>query len=684
MNEWSGAVNDREFLSIVHRHFEEYLGDVLPYVDICKVAGIEAATKIAAQMDVSADAFAEKVLQEFLSEFGDKYKTLPIASRVDEWVKSNYEFWRHDAPIGDLFPASLLKEYPELQDWRLPLDQNLAMADQRTQDFLRESDYIYLGKYIHGDDSQRRLREFIRDEYIDKGTAIGRNPDAIAEFKRQFKEYADYEDWKVRRIIDTSVNQTRNFAHIRSLQQVGAEIMEIAGPNDNLTCSYCANMLGRKFRVGAMAAAVDRVVSTNPESLPVVKPFLSSQLNDPRELKAWSDENLESRFGLTATPPYHPHCRHRVIISEISAAAIDELSGQAEATEKMNERRIPGVIPPEKDGLETDAAKGFKNLSGLLEGGNPKAIKDEVRTRKDIISKDFADMVRVRFEKDRAFSKKWNHHMPPRMVDRIRGAKGLSEILEIIDGDISFSVTSKPAEFLLDMIEGAGGHHRRTNKRIINGMLEKLTTANGLPIPKGAEALKKYEDMGELFKKRVSELKKSLDPIGVFHPSILQNVAQKLDGEKSVFEIGLKNLAVNEFGRTYPGLARRILIEIAPQSLDDSTFFAKVVAHELIHHGERSHEFSLRPFSHWIMETDNRNKKIYWRDYAREKQYRSYQERMTTTAELPYLLMEMGKFKKDRPLWKKYNYNDDDIMKDTEGWNFLWGMVRGFYADIYK
>lgn len=181
----------------------------------------------------------------------------------------------------------------------------LDLDDFRTMTYLQNSDNLYLGKYITDPDVKAKVNAYINENYINGYLPIGNNKAALTKFQNEFAKDLDLLGWKIRRIIDTTVNKTRNYAHIQYLDQAAITKYEIMEINDQLTCDYCAHMDGKTFDVSVTKKKIKKEAKNGPGDVSTISPFITTQkIGDVQKMNA---SQLQSA-GFNC-PPYHPHCR---------------------------------------------------------------------------------------------------------------------------------------------------------------------------------------------------------------------------------------------------------------------------------------------------------------------------------------------------------------------------------------
>lgn len=183
-------------------------------------------------------------------------------------------------------------------------------VDYRTMEFLEESDQQYLGQFITDEDTIKRINSFI-DEAFEEGTGVFGNSDTLNNFVREFNNKLNLEVWKIRRIIETTMSTSRSFASIQYMGQADTDTYEVAEVLDTRTCRYCQHLDGKVFSVDSSIDMIGRVVSNDSGEIANYKPFATvEKINNFEQL---TNAQLQSR-GFT-TPPFHPHCRGRVIVN---------------------------------------------------------------------------------------------------------------------------------------------------------------------------------------------------------------------------------------------------------------------------------------------------------------------------------------------------------------------------------
>jgi SPP1 gp7 family putative phage head morphogenesis protein len=180
----------------------------------------------------------------------------------------------------------------------------LSIPDFRAISYAEKLHDFYLGKFFRGDREIRlRIVKWFSKYYLEEGNPIGRGQAGIREFLDRFGEYIQPQtEWKVRQIIDTSVNFLRNSARIRAMQKARIKRYRWDAVGDRLTCKTCRSFDGRTWEVTEAVRILDAIESSeDPRAIVDYKPFVTTPYKGP-------SSQAPSRL-----PPLHPHCRCRIV-----------------------------------------------------------------------------------------------------------------------------------------------------------------------------------------------------------------------------------------------------------------------------------------------------------------------------------------------------------------------------------
>ncbi len=178
-------------------------------------------------------------------------------------------------------------------------------ADVRAVDFLTKLDSLYISKYIQNPDAVNVVTEFLKEQYLEGGAGLfGRTaPETLQGFRDLFSQkLSDLEDWQLRRITDTAVQRVRNWAHVSQLNDAGAvnlKIIEMPG-----CCDFCDTMNGKTISVPNAYQKMSEQMDMTPEE------YIEDLKANPPTL-----DRIQSSIDQGMLPPWHPHCRGRVIIA---------------------------------------------------------------------------------------------------------------------------------------------------------------------------------------------------------------------------------------------------------------------------------------------------------------------------------------------------------------------------------
>lgn len=238
------------------------------------------------------DAILYTLYTRFKGEFTDKMQTT-----ISKFVSDAYTFFRKDKTVfGTVTETG--KAVP---------NGAFNTIDYRALEYFKNSDSFYLGKFITDDDLKSQITQYIQDEYLTRNLPIGNNTKALSAFKEKFGDIMEGQDWKLRRIIDTTVSKMRNTAAVNYMNQAEVESFEVVGVTDRLQCAYCKNMQGKTFSVSRAVNSINNLVKSEPELVGMDSPFITAIYKKPDDMKELTGDQLQDA-GVT-TPPFHSHCR---------------------------------------------------------------------------------------------------------------------------------------------------------------------------------------------------------------------------------------------------------------------------------------------------------------------------------------------------------------------------------------
>jgi len=266
----------------------------------------------------AASRKASKQISEALAKLGKGATEVEIIDTVIYTLYNNWDnnFKKPQKKVVRNFVASAYKEFRS--------DKSIFGAaaseapkfsfnaiDRRAIDYYKRSDSMYLGKFITDKSTKSKITAFIKEQHLTRKLPIGDNKEGINAFQKEFKKVLGMQDWKVRQIVDTTVNNMRNTAAINYMDQANVKNFEIIGVSDRLQCGYCAEMQGKKFSVQTSIEKIRQQTNSDPNYVSVDNPFLTAKYKSPEDLKGVEASTLQSQD--IDRPPYHPYCRDHVI-----------------------------------------------------------------------------------------------------------------------------------------------------------------------------------------------------------------------------------------------------------------------------------------------------------------------------------------------------------------------------------
>lgn len=268
-----------------------------------KKVGKDIKAELKGKAEISESELVEKAIAKMFSNFESEF-TENIPDKVSKYVGDAYNYYRKDKSI---FPKKTTKQNQRTFDDFTPPDAILDFLDLRLIEYLKGSDEFYLGKFINDPALRKRMSEWIKDWYVANDGEIG-SSETLNEFVKEFEEeLKGVSKPMIRRIIDTTMTNSRSYAHIKYMNQAGVAKFRRVEVGDRLTCAHCNAINGREFEVAKEIKKADKFTNQNPEDIGDYAPFGTSiKIEDFEKLS--ETELQDAGIGCNAL---HPHCRGR-------------------------------------------------------------------------------------------------------------------------------------------------------------------------------------------------------------------------------------------------------------------------------------------------------------------------------------------------------------------------------------
>lgn len=305
-------MTEAEIDALMERFIKKYIKVAGPIADVARDAAMKRVTEFlreAKPSDFSSeDSFADTVFEEIKTAYDATFTSTSSVNAVKRTTKDIYSFYRlRDAsPFGDESPVKL----------------RFGGPDTRAVRFFGKLDNFYFSTFV--DNQREEIKTFLREEYLEKGAALfGRGTkEELDDFRKAAGGKLDkMNDFAVETIVQSSVQRTRNYAHLNSLRQARIKLAKIRAIVDGrCTSNICPTLDGKTLRVEVAAEAVDRLTELEPGDY--AKELYKSDLgrafsSDPvgyvkdriSDEGVLDDDLVAEGRGF---PPLHPRCRCRV------------------------------------------------------------------------------------------------------------------------------------------------------------------------------------------------------------------------------------------------------------------------------------------------------------------------------------------------------------------------------------
>lgn len=293
----------------IAKHIDEYYTDTVNnYNKAIDKATLQIGNALIALGDTFTLEMAHDAVFSSLYRNWGKNFSEPQQAYINKHVEAAYRSFRSDKSVFGV-------EEFEVNGQKVTVPEaSFNLTDQRTINYYKKSDSLYLGRFITDEDTKKKITKFIKDEYVANNLEIGKSPKALAKFRKQFGEVLQGEDWKIQRVINTTVNSMRNQGAARYISQAGLTRYKVVGVTDRLQCDYCKSMQGKTFEIGTALDRADRLTASSPEEVKDMNMFVNTIFKSPADMAELTGKQLQlAGVGL---PAFHANCRD-VIIADI-------------------------------------------------------------------------------------------------------------------------------------------------------------------------------------------------------------------------------------------------------------------------------------------------------------------------------------------------------------------------------
>jgi len=256
--------------------------------------------------EISQTRFVHTVLLIIYTDWETEFTNL-IAEEVTNKINKVYEKYRGDKKIFKPATTKASNTRTFADDLKIPAPIN-DFLDIRLIEYLITSDNLYLGKFMTDPKLVKKFSEWLKDWYVANEGEIGKSK-TLDEFYNAFESQLLLEKYKIRRIIDTTMVNARNFANIKYLHQASVNTFRRSEVIDRLTCAHCKKIHGMEFSVKAEISKMEKFVGKNPEQIADESPFAVSI--DMDTFDNLSAEQMQTQ-GI-GSQALHPHCRGKLV-----------------------------------------------------------------------------------------------------------------------------------------------------------------------------------------------------------------------------------------------------------------------------------------------------------------------------------------------------------------------------------
>ncbi len=205
-----------------------------------------------------------------------------------------------------------------------------SKLDSRITKFTSMVDQFFISSYVDNKGYGTSMLKFLENEYNTKGINLWNRmkPETIANFRNAFKDQLlKMSDMQVKRIIDTSIMQSRNLGNMMEMVELEVERMEVYEAMEELACPICLEFHGKVVERRYIENFIENTVAQTPDEYLDSLKDRSTNYKDMQHNIRGKDFNKLVSTGI-GTPPYHPHChgemvKHREVIREVDGSSVN-------------------------------------------------------------------------------------------------------------------------------------------------------------------------------------------------------------------------------------------------------------------------------------------------------------------------------------------------------------------------
>jgi hypothetical protein len=302
------------------RAAREYLFQIQQELSDAAQTGVDAVLAWARARDIpEEEVFVAEALRTFNAGVEKHIDSAALERIAKTHLETIWMFGRHEdltvfGPDWDRTPRGFGVE--------------IGSADRTAIDYLSRVDRFYASKFASDDRTQKRIRDFLREQYLDRGLGRGKSTKELNKFIELFGDHVEgLTEHRARVIIDTGVSRAQNWGSILALHDEGFVEFRIAGPWDRLTCGWCDALRNHRFRVEIEADRINEIIDSGEEDISQFHEFITSRFGGKaglEELEGLSAEEVQASGMVTA--PVHPQCRHRTVaVRQVNRNSIDDV-----------------------------------------------------------------------------------------------------------------------------------------------------------------------------------------------------------------------------------------------------------------------------------------------------------------------------------------------------------------------